>query len=86
MSIGTKRVEDGSPAKRPSLALANGMRNACQCPRNENRYIKATRSIARQGIQAFVSQLLEPQRAVERVTAATVDDMIAELDRSSRLC
>ena len=41
-------------------------------------------SIARQGIQAFVSQLLEPQRAVERVTAATVDDMIAELDR--KLC
>lgn len=41
-------------------------------------------SIARQGIQAFISQLLEPQRAVERVTAATVDDMIAELDR--KLC
>ena len=41
-------------------------------------------SIARQGIQTFVSQLLEPQRSVERVTAATVDDMIAELDR--KLC
>ena len=41
-------------------------------------------SIARQGIQSFISQLLEPQRATERVTAATVDDMIAELDR--KLC
>lgn len=41
-------------------------------------------SIARQGIEAFVGQLLEPQRAVERVTTATVDDMIAELDR--KLC
>ena len=41
-------------------------------------------SIARQGIHAFISQLLEPQRSVERVTAATVDDMIAELDR--KLC
>jgi type VI secretion system protein ImpC len=41
-------------------------------------------SITRQGIQAFVSQLLEPQRAVERVTQATVDDMIADLDK--KLC
>ena len=41
-------------------------------------------SITRQGIQAFVAQLLEPQRSVERVTAATVDDMIAGLDR--KLC
>jgi type VI secretion system protein ImpC len=41
-------------------------------------------SITRQGIQAFVSQLLEPQRSVERVTQATVDDMIAELDK--KLC
>ena len=41
-------------------------------------------AITRQGIQAFVSQLLEPQRSVERVTQATVDDMIAELDK--KLC
>ena len=41
-------------------------------------------SITRQGIQAFISQLLEPQRAVERITQATVDDMIAALDQ--KLC
>jgi len=41
-------------------------------------------SITKQGIQAFISQLLEPQRSVERVTQATVDDMIADLDR--KLC
>lgn len=41
-------------------------------------------SITKQGIQAFISQLLEPQRSVERVTQATVDDMIAELDK--KLC
>jgi type VI secretion system protein ImpC len=41
-------------------------------------------SITRHGIQAFVSQLLEPQRSVERVTQATVDDMIADLDK--KLC
>lgn len=38
-------------------------------------------SITKQGLQAFISQLLEPQRSVERVTQATVDDMIAELDK-----
>ncbi|PXW23291.1 type VI secretion system contractile sheath large subunit [Paraburkholderia caballeronis] len=41
-------------------------------------------SITKQGIQAFISQLLEPQRSVERVTQATVDGMIADLDR--KLC
>lgn len=41
-------------------------------------------SITKQGLQAFISQLLEPQRGVERVTQATVDDMIAELDK--KLC
>ncbi|MCD6025561.1 MAG: impC [Solimicrobium sp.] len=41
-------------------------------------------SITKQGVQEFISQLLEPQRATERVTAATVDDMIAELDQ--KLC
>lgn len=38
-------------------------------------------AITRHGIQSFISQLIEPQRSVERVTAATVDDMIAELDK-----
>ena len=41
-------------------------------------------SITRQGLEAFMSQLLEPQRANERVTQATVDDMIADLDK--KLC
>ncbi|MBI3936252.1 MAG: type VI secretion system contractile sheath large subunit [Betaproteobacteria bacterium] len=41
-------------------------------------------SITKQGIQAFISELLEPQRAVEKVTQATVDDMISELDK--KLC
>lgn len=40
--------------------------------------------IARQGLQAFIQHLLEPANAVERVTQATVDDMIADLDR--QLC
>jgi type VI secretion system protein ImpC len=41
-------------------------------------------SITKQGIQAFISQLLEPQNAVERITQGTVDAMIADLDK--KLC
>ncbi len=41
-------------------------------------------AITRQGIEAFITQLLEPQNAVERVTQATVDGMIADLDK--KLC
>ena len=41
-------------------------------------------SITRQGVKAFINELLEPQRAVEKVTQATVDEMIAELDK--KLC
>lgn len=41
-------------------------------------------AITRQGIQAFISQLLEPQHAIERVTQATVDNMIGDLDK--KLC
>ena len=41
-------------------------------------------SITRQGIQAFITELLEPQRAAEKVSGATVDDMIAMLD--AKLC
>ncbi|EQD71218.1 type VI secretion protein, EvpB/VC_A0108 family, partial [mine drainage metagenome] len=41
-------------------------------------------SITRQGVKAFINELLEPQRSVEKVTQATVDEMIAELDK--KLC
>lgn len=41
-------------------------------------------SLTMQGMQAFIAQLLEPQNAVERITQATVDDMIADLDK--KLC
>ncbi|MDE3118201.1 MAG: type VI secretion system contractile sheath large subunit [Nitrospirota bacterium] len=41
-------------------------------------------SITKQGLQAFITELLEPQRAVEKVTPALVDDMIKTLDQ--KLC
>lgn len=38
----------------------------------------------KQGLQAFITQVLEPQRSVENLSLAIVDDMIAELDK--KLC
>ncbi len=38
-------------------------------------------AIARQGVEAFVGAMLEPERRGERVDRATVDAMIAEIDR-----
>ena len=41
-------------------------------------------SITRQGVRAFINELLEPQRSVEKVTQSTVDEIIADLDK--KLC
>ncbi|MGF6649535.1 type VI secretion system protein ImpC [Paraburkholderia youngii] len=41
-------------------------------------------SMVRQGIQAFISQLLKPQNVVKCITQGTVDSMIAILDQ--KLC
>lgn len=41
-------------------------------------------AITKQGIQTFISSLLDPSRATDRVTASLADDMIAELDK--KLC
>ena len=66
-------------AEGASTSLLDQLVNAARVKQGDDAY-----SITRHGIQAFVSQLLEPQRAVERVTQATVDDMIADLDK--KLC
>lgn len=41
-------------------------------------------SITRQGLEAFVAELLEPNRAQEKISQGLIDEMIAELDR--KLC
>lgn len=38
-------------------------------------------SITRQGVQAFIDELLKPGRAEAKVSANLVDDMVAEIDR-----
>ncbi|HCN71131.1 MAG TPA: type VI secretion system contractile sheath large subunit, partial [Pusillimonas sp.] len=41
-------------------------------------------AITKQGIQTFISSLLDPSRTTDRITASLADDMIAELDK--KLC
>lgn len=41
-------------------------------------------SVTRQGLEAFVTELLEPARETEKVSAGLIDDMIATLD--AKLC
>src|SRR5437879_13654346 len=38
-------------------------------------------AVARKGVQAFIADLLAPQKSVERVDKSLVDGMIAEIDR-----
>jgi type VI secretion system protein ImpC len=40
-----------------------------------------TYAVARRGVQAFITELLAPEKAGQRVDKAAVDAMIAEIDR-----
>ncbi|MCP4687015.1 MAG: type VI secretion system contractile sheath large subunit [Desulfobacterales bacterium] len=42
-------------------------------------------SLAKQGLEALISQLVEPGRRVDKVTKAVVDEMIAEVDKKLSL-
>lgn len=42
-------------------------------------------SLAKKGIEAFIAQLLEPGRAVPKVSGAVLDEMIAEIDKKLSL-
>ena len=39
----------------------------------------------KKGLEVFISQLLEPDRVVDQVTRAVVDEMIAEIDNKMSL-
>ena len=42
-------------------------------------------SLAKKGVEALIAQLVEPGREVEKVSKATVDEMIAEIDKKLSL-
>src|SRR5512143_323398 len=44
-----------------------------------------TYSLARKGVEAFLSQLLEPGREAAKVSGALLDEMVAEIDKKLSL-
>ena len=42
-------------------------------------------SLTKKGLEAFMAQLVEPGRVVDKVTKANVDEMIAEIDNKLSL-
>ena len=71
----TKSVNDAENSNSNASLLDELIESARVLPTDESY------SITRHGIQSFIAHLVEPQRSIERVTAATVDEMIAELDK-----
>ncbi|WP_277185713.1 type VI secretion system contractile sheath large subunit [Caballeronia sp. BR00000012568055] len=79
MSDLEKQQDTVAPEADASVSLLDQLIESARIKPGDEAY-----SITRQGIQAFIGQLLEPQNAVERITQATVDSMIADLDQ--KLC
>ncbi|WP_179094401.1 type VI secretion system contractile sheath large subunit [Burkholderia pseudomallei] len=69
---------DATPPESPT-SLLDELIEAARVKRDEDAY-----PITRHGIQAFVAHLAKPKRPIETVSQATIDDMIAEIDR--KLC
>lgn len=74
----TQQAQQAAPtdAAQPAESLLDQLVETARIKPSDDAF-----SITKQGLQAFITQLLAPQRSVERVTQATVDDMIAELDK-----
>jgi len=78
MSEEAKKEESGGAAEQGGSLLDELLATSKVRPGNESY------DITRQGIQTFISSLLEPGRVTDRVTAGLADEMIAELDK--KLC
>ncbi len=74
-----KQSSTAAPAEAGELSLIDQLIQTTRVKPGDEAY-----SITKQGIQAFITELLEPQRATEKISGAIVDDMIAMLD--ARLC
>ena len=78
MSEEAKKEEAAGAADQAGSLIDDLLATSKVSPGNESY------DITRQGIQTFISSLLEPGRTTDRVTAALADEMIAELDK--KLC
>ncbi len=79
MSDNAKKKEEKAGSSTFSDSLIDDLVEATRLKPGDEAY-----SITRQGVKAFINEILEPQRSVEKVTQATVDEIIADLDK--KLC
>ena len=73
------QASEGAPAEQAGASLIDQLIETTHVKRGDEAY-----SMTRQGLEAFVAELLEPSRAQEKVSQSLIDDMIAGLDR--KLC
>lgn len=74
-----EKQEGGAPQEAASGSLIDQLLETTRVRPGDESY-----AITRQGIQTFISSLLDSSRTVDRITASLADDMIAELDK--KLC
>ncbi|MFC4299685.1 MAG: type VI secretion system contractile sheath large subunit [Castellaniella sp.] len=79
MSDETTKQEEAAAGEASSGSLIDQLLETTRVRPGDESY-----AITRQGIQTFISTLLDPSRATDRITASLADDMIAELDK--KLC
>ncbi|WP_269497585.1 type VI secretion system contractile sheath large subunit [Castellaniella sp. S9] len=79
MSEETAKQEEAAGSEAASGSLIDQLLETTRVRPGDESY-----AITRQGIQTFISSLLDPARATDRITASLADDMIAELDK--KLC
>src|SRR3546814_9762472 len=80
MSDNTQAQQDaGKPAEQAEGSLIDQLIESTRIKPSDDAY-----SVTRQGLEAFVAELLEPSRAKEKVSQGMIDEMIAGLD--NKLC
>lgn len=79
MSEEKSHVADSATQTLENVSLLDQLIDATRVKPGDEAY-----SITRQGLEAFVAELLEPARQTEKVGAGVIDDMIANLD--AKLC
>ncbi|NGR07750.1 type VI secretion system contractile sheath large subunit [bacterium SGD-2] len=79
MSENPQVQESAKPAEQAEGSLIDQLIESTRVRPDDDAY-----SMTRQGLEAFVAELLEPSRAQEKVSQGMIDEMIAALDQ--KLC
>ncbi|MBL0709114.1 MAG: type VI secretion system contractile sheath large subunit, partial [Sulfurimonas sp.] len=75
MNTQEQQSTEGKSSETESLSLIDEIVQKTKMQPNDEGY-----SITKQGVQAFIDELLKPQMQGEKVSSAIVDNMIADID------